>query len=113
MIRILQQQHFLPVSGSSSVFVDRIGPGETQEISIEMTARTDLSPRPYVLNVKMNYEDTDKNPYEATASVSVPVKQQDKLEISTPEIMPESIDVGSQANIMFIFIIQERQRCIM
>ena len=92
---------FLPVSGSSSVFVDRIGPGETQEISIEMTARTDLSPRPYVLNVKMNYEDTDKNPYEATASVSVPVKQQDKLEISTPEIMPESIDVGSQANIMF------------
>ncbi len=92
---------FLPVSGSSSIFVDRIGPGQTQDISIEMTARTDLSPRPYVLNVKMNYEDTDKNPYESTASVSVPVKQQDKLEISTPEVMPESIDVGSQANIMF------------
>lgn len=92
---------FLPVSGSSSIFVDRIGPGETQEISIEMEARSDLSPRPYVLNVKMNYEDTKKNPYESTASVSVPVKQKDKMEISTPEVMPESIDVGSQANLMF------------
>lgn len=92
---------FLPVSGSSSIFVDRIGPEETKEISIEMTARTDLSPRPYVLNVKMDYEDTKKNTYESTASVSVPVKQKDKMEISSPEIMPESIDVGGQANIMF------------
>lgn len=92
---------FLPVSGSSSIFVDRIGPEETKEISIEMTARTDLSPRPYVLNVKMDYEDGKKNTYESTASVSVPVKQKDKMEISSPEIMPESIDVGGQANIMF------------
>lgn len=92
---------FLPVSGSSSIFVDRIGPEETKEISIEMTARTDLSPRPYVLNVKMDYEDGKKNTYESTASVSVPVKQKDKMEISSPEVMPESIDVGGQANVMF------------
>ena len=43
----------------------------------------------------------EKNTYESTASVSVPVKQKDKMEISSPEIMPESIDVGGQANIMF------------
>ena len=34
---------FLPTSGSATIYVERIAPGETTDISIEMSARSDLS----------------------------------------------------------------------
>lgn len=92
---------FLPVSGSSTVFVDSLAPGGMTDISIEMAARADLAQKPYVLEVKMKYEDSDANPFEGAANVSIPVKQEMKFETSTPEIMPSSIDVGSESNVMF------------
>jgi len=92
---------FLPVYGSSTVFVDSLAPGGMTDISIEMAARADLAQKPYVLEVKMKYEDSDANPFEGAANVSIPVKQEMKFETSTPEIMPSSIDVGSESNVMF------------
>lgn len=92
---------FLPTSGSNTVYIDRIPQNGTADLTIEMTAKADLAQKPYVLNIKMHYEDEKYNPYEATASVSIPVKQKAKYETSTPEIMPASIGVGEQSNVMF------------
>lgn len=66
---------FLPTSGSNTVFVDTIAQGGMADLVIEMTARADLIQKPYVLDVQMRYEDAKFNPYESTASVSIPVKQ--------------------------------------
>lgn len=92
---------FLPTAGSSTIFVDRIPAGATKDISMEMEARSDLAQKPYVVNVKMNYEDENVNAYENTASVSIPVRQEARVDISSIEVMPESIDVGNEANVMF------------
>ncbi len=92
---------FLPTAGSSTVFVDQIAPGATKDISMEMEARSDLAQKPYVVNVKMNYEDESVNAYENTASVSIPVRQEARVDTSSIEVMPESIEVGSEANVMF------------
>lgn len=92
---------FLPTAGSSTIFVDQIAPGATKDISMEMEARADLSQKPYVVNVKMNYEDGNVNAYENTASVSIPVRQEARIDTSSIEVMPESIEVGSEANVMF------------
>lgn len=92
---------FLPTSGSNTVFVDSIAPGGTTDLVIEMTARAELIQKPYVLDVKMNYEDAQFNAYESTASVSIPIKQESKFDISTPEVMPDNITVGDQSNVMF------------
>ncbi len=92
---------FLPTAGSSTVFVDQIAPGATKDISMEMEARADLSQKPYVVNVTMNYEDENVNSYENTASVSIPVRQEARIDTSSIEVMPESIEVGSEANVMF------------
>ena len=51
---------FLPTSGSSSVYTESIAPGSEYDINIEMTAKTDLSQKPYVLTVSMKY-DAGKN----------------------------------------------------
>lgn len=92
---------FLPTAGSSTIFVDRIAAGATKDISMEMEARSDLAQKPYVVNVKMNYEDENVNAYENTASVSIPVRQEARVDISSIEVMPDSIDVENEANVMF------------
>lgn len=92
---------FLPTAGSSTIFVDRIPAGSTKDISMEMEARSDLSQKPYVVNVKMNYEDENVNAYENTASVSIPVRQEARVDISSVDVMPDSIEVGSEVNVMF------------
>lgn len=92
---------FLPVSGSNTIFVNQIPAGSSTDISIDMSAKADLAQKPYVVNVSMLYEDEQYKSYEASTSVSVPVKQVSRMEISEPEVLPSSIEVGSQANIMF------------
>ncbi len=92
---------FLPTSGSNTVFVDSIAPGGTTDLVIEMTARAELIQKPYVLDVKMRYEDAQFNPFESTASVSIPIRQESKFDVSTPEVMPGNINVGDQSNVMF------------
>ncbi|MBQ8184919.1 MAG: hypothetical protein IJ036_03935 [Lachnospiraceae bacterium] len=92
---------FLPTSGSSTIFVDSISAGRTKNISMELEARSDLSQKPYVVNVSMEYEDENVNSYSNTASVSIPVRQEARVDISNVEVMPETIEVGSEANVMF------------
>lgn len=92
---------FLPTSGSSSVYTERIAPGQTYDMSIEMEAKSDLSQKPYVLTVNMKYDTDDQVNLTDVAHVSVPIKQEAKLDTSSAEIMPESIAVGEQSNVMF------------
>lgn len=92
---------FLPTAGSSTVFVDKIAAGANKDISIELEARSDLSQKPYVINVKMNYEDESVNAYENTASVSIPVRQEARIDTSSIEVTPQSIEVGGEANVSF------------
>ncbi len=92
---------FLPTSGSNTVYIDKIPQGGSADLSIEMTAKVDLSQKPYVLNIKMKYEDEKYNPYDSTASVSIPVNQISKFETSSPEITPAEVLVGEQSNVMF------------
>lgn len=92
---------FLPTSGSSSVYTERIAPGQTYDMSIEMEAKSDLSQKPYVLTVNMKYDTGDQTNLSDAAKVSVPIKQEAKIDTGAAEIMPESIAVGEQSNVMF------------
>lgn len=92
---------FLPTSGSSTVFMDTIGSEQTADIKIEMTAKADLAQKPYVLEVKSEYEDAENNQYSASSNVSIPIKQVAKYEVSSFDVMPESISVGGESNVMF------------
>ena len=92
---------FLPTSGSSSIYIDRMPAGSTSDLKIEMQAKADLSQKPYVVTVKMKYDTDLKADLTDEAKVSVPVKQESKYDSSTPEINPSNIMVGEQSNVMF------------
>lgn len=92
---------FLPTAGSSTIFVDKIAPNSTKSISIELKSKSDLTQKPYVVTVNMEYEDNQANSFTETASVSIPIKQEAKVDISSITLMPENIDIGNEANVMF------------
>lgn len=92
---------FLPTSGSSSIYMDKISPDTDAVIEIEMTAKADLAQKPYVLDVNMKYDAGSMFDLTDTASVSIPINQESRFDISTPEVVPEDITVGSQSNVMF------------
>lgn len=92
---------FLPTAGSSTIYVDSIAPNASKSITIEMKSKSDLAQKPYVVTVNMEYEDSDANPFTETASVSVPIKQEPKVDVSSITVMPETMEVGNEANVMF------------
>lgn len=92
---------FLPTAGSSTIYVDNIAPNASKSITIEMKSKADLAQKPYVVTVNMEYEDSDANPFTETASVSVPIKQEPKVDVSSITAMPESLEIGNEANVMF------------
>ena len=92
---------FLPTSGASSVYMDRIGADTSADIVIEMTAKADLAQKPYVLDVNMKYDAGMMFDLTDTASVSIPISQESRFDTSIPEVFPGDITVGSQSNVMF------------
>ncbi|MCR5654958.1 MAG: hypothetical protein K6G07_04895 [Lachnospiraceae bacterium] len=92
---------FLPTSGSNTLYVNQIGAGGVTDVSIEMTAKSDLANKPYAIAVNMAYEDKDYKAYTASTNVSIPINQDAKFELSSMEILPADITVGGQSNVMF------------
>lgn len=92
---------FLPTAGSSTIYVDSIGANSSKSITIELKSKADLAQKPYVVEVKMEYEDSQANAFSQVASVSVPIKQQAKVDISSISVMPETLEIGNEANVMF------------
>lgn len=90
---------FLPVSGSSSVYLDHIPADGTKDISIALNARADLVQKPYSVAMSMQYEDGDSVQYEGSSSLAIPVKQEARYEFSKIQISPDSVEVGEEANI--------------
>lgn len=91
---------FLPASGSSSIYLDGIKADGTKDISIELNAKSDLVQKPYSVQLSMKYEDSQATQFESASAVSIPVKQDARFEFGEFQISPESVSVGSEANIM-------------
>lgn len=90
---------FLPSSGSSTVYLDSIPAGGTQDISIALNARADLVQKPYSITMSMKYQDSGAAQFESSSSLAIPVKQAARFEFSEIEIAPDKVAVGEEANI--------------
>ena len=90
---------FLPVSGSSTVYLENIAAGGTKDISIELNARADLVQKPYSISLGMKYEDGNAVQYEGSSSLAIPVKQEARFEFSQIQASPDTVAVGEESNI--------------
>lgn len=90
---------FLPTSGSSSIYLEKIPAGGTKDISIELNARADLIQKPYSITMSMHYEDSSASQFEGQSSLAIPVKQEARFEFSEIQAAPDTVTVGEEANI--------------
>ena len=65
-----------------------------------MKSKADLAQKPYVLDVTMKYDAGTVFDLTDKASVSIPILQESRFDTSIPEVVPDSIEVGSQSNVM-------------
>ncbi len=90
---------FLPVSGSSSIYLDKIPADGTKDISIELNSRADLIQKPYSITMTMKYEDSSAAQFEGESSLAIPVTQEARFEFSEIQVMPDTVSVYEEANI--------------
>ena len=92
---------FLPTKGSNTAYFSAIPKGGTADINMSFNAKSDLEQRPYVMKLAMKYENDKNKAYEGEGSISIPVKQQSRFELSTIQASPNTINVGYDSDIIF------------
>lgn len=92
---------FTTESGSSSMVVNALGAGQSTELRAKFTARPGVDQRSYAITIKEKYDSPEFKNAEESIVVDIPVKQYAKLSTSTIDVMPDSMSVGSESNVMF------------
>lgn len=92
---------FTTESGSSSVALNTLSPGGVTELRYRLLSRPGVDQRSYGLTIKAKYDSPEFKNAEESLVVDIPVKQIARLSTGTFEVMPDSITVGSESNIMF------------
>lgn len=99
--KVSESAVFTMESGSSSMTVNRLDPGQVTELRIKMVPGAGVDQRSYALTINETYDSPEFKNAQEKVVVDIPVKQEPRLNIGTFEIMPESITVGSESNVMF------------
>lgn len=92
---------FTTESGSSSVVVNSLAPGQSTDLELLFNSSPTAEQKSYTMSIKEKYDSPEFKNAEEEVKISIPVKQQPRLSTSTIEVMPESISVGSETNVMF------------
>ncbi len=92
---------FTTESGTSSLVVDSMTPGQSKEIRARFTARAGVDQRSYSITVKEKYDSPEFKNAEEEIIVDIPVKQYARLSTSSMDVMPDNMTVGSESNVMF------------
>ena len=71
------------------------------ELRIQMLSKAGIDQRSYALTIKETYDSPEFKNASESVSIDIPIRQVARLNTGTIEVMPESINVGSETNVMF------------
>lgn len=94
-------QPFLMESGASSVFIPYIDADSEYVLDIQMTASAQVPQKIYPLKLNMEYEDWQASAINAVEAISIHLSQAVRMDNGKIDLMPESINVGQETNLMF------------
>lgn len=92
---------FTTESGSSSIAMDALRPGETKEVRMRLISKPGIDQRSYGLTIKAKYDSPEFKNAEESIVVDIPIRQIARLNTGTFEVMPSSMAVGEESNVMF------------
>ncbi len=79
-------------NGSNTVYIDRIGAGETVEKTLTFQSAPDAEAKAHSLVAKFNYESTKTlKAYEATETITLPISQRMRVRIDDPMVYGDAM----------------------
>lgn len=94
---------YSPANSSNSFFFESLGMKETKTINMDLLPKADAVPNSYPVLISFTYEySVNKERYQAseiTETITIPLRQEDRLEINEPEIPTWGINVGEMCTI--------------
>lgn len=99
--KVSESAVFTTESGSSSVALDSLGPGAETEIRLRLKSKPGIDQRSYSLTVKVKFDSPEFKNADESLTINIPVRQIPRLNVGSVDIMPETIEVGGESNIMF------------
>ena len=92
---------FLPVAGVNSFYVEELRTGQSVELFINLMPKQDAESKSYPVTISLTYEDKDNAQHSVTESLSIPVYQPQRLEITNLFFSGDGMG-GAQLNFQFI-----------
>lgn len=92
---------FTTQTGSNSTVVSALKSGETVDLKMYFSARAGIDPSSYSISISEKYDSPEFKNAEEKVSIDIPVKEISKFGLGNIELLPESIEVGSEINVMF------------
>lgn len=92
---------FSTESGSSSLVVNSLGAGASTELKMKFLAKAGIDQRSYTMTIKEKFDSPEFKNAEETVTIDIPIYQRARFSTSTFEVMPDSIEVDGESNIMF------------
>ena len=92
---------FTSDTGSTSIVVNSMAPAAVSEISMIFKASPTAEQKSYRMTIKEQYDSPEFKNAKEEVKISLPVKQEPRLNTGTIEVMPDQINVGSETNVMF------------
>ncbi len=92
---------FLPIDGSSSLYVSRIRAERVSGHTMNFRALPSLEAKPYQLVIAVEYEDPSANAYSSSETLAIEVNQELRADASTPQVTPAVLNIGQQGSMTF------------
>lgn len=92
---------FTTQTGSNSMVVSSLKSGESVDLRMYFSARAGIDPSSYSIGISEKYDSPEFKNAEEKVSIDIPVKAIAKFGLGNIELLPESIEVGGELNIMF------------
>lgn len=92
---------FTSDAGSTAVTVNSLSPGQTTDLKVRLRAGAWVDQRSYTITVNETYDSPEFKNAAEKVSVNIPVKQHARLNTGTIDVMPDTVAVGAESNVMF------------
>ena len=85
---------FIPVSGVNSFYVSEIPIGQTTDFVITLMPKQDAETKSFQVSISIDYEDEKNTTYSVTESLSIPVYQPQRLEVTNISFFEDGMGMG-------------------
>ncbi|MBE5972279.1 MAG: hypothetical protein E7246_07175 [Lachnoclostridium sp.] len=92
---------FTTVNGSNSSVVNNLAPGASAVLEMHYSSSPSAEQRSYTITITEQYDSPEFKNAKETVKFAIPIKQEARLNTGNIEVMPNSIQVGGESNIMF------------